>query len=108
MIKYLALILCAQICLGVPRVLFAENPGSSRVFNDGQSTINDSNPINAAQDPLEVPKKTTTSRSLVGSQDPSKQVLMAILEAVSQRHTSLNLKSSSERGGIPPIGSQSK
>ena len=109
MIKYLALILSVQCYLGVAGQAFGQTPKPSNVFHETQAGAGAGaeavRPIQAAQDPLSPPKKNLRT-PLDGSQDPSKQVLMAILGAVSQKKISVSPHSASKMGGMPPIGSQ--
>ena len=107
MIKYLALILSVQCYLGVAGQAFGQTPKPNNVFHESQASAGAeaARPIQAAQDPLSPPKKNLRT-PLDGSQDPSKQVLMAILGAVSQKKISVSPHSASKMGGMPPIGSQ--
>ncbi|OJV45138.1 MAG: hypothetical protein BGO28_03900 [Alphaproteobacteria bacterium 43-37] len=94
MIRSLASLMIVQVSIGLAYDSFAETPRPSSVFNDGQPVINVVHSISAAQDPLSPPKIDRSP--LEGSQDPSKQVIMAILAAVSQKQVSMGSHSHSK------------
>ncbi len=101
MMKSLALIIIAQASVGMAGDALAEIANGA--FHGGH----DRSPINAAQDPL-IPSKKNAPSSLEVSQDPSRQVIMAILAAVSQKKASVSLRGHSTEGLSPSRESKAR